>query len=95
MITEDEEALRSTLNGLLPGEGYVVDTANNGKEGSEKAMSLTFDLIGVGLRDRRNDANRRYAHLQIARSIGSQSKYPELILTVVKVGCQFAGSKNA
>jgi len=45
LLIEDEEALLSTLSLRLRGEGYVVDTANDGTEGFEKATSKPFDLI--------------------------------------------------
>jgi DNA-binding response OmpR family regulator len=45
LIVEDEQALRTTLSDRLRAEGYVVDTAEDGQEGANKAMSLPFDLI--------------------------------------------------
>lgn len=45
LLIEDEQALQSTLSVRLRGEGYVVDTARDGVEGFEKAMTLPFDLI--------------------------------------------------
>ena len=45
LIVEDEEALRMTLQDRLRSEGYVVDFAVDGEEGTEKATQLPFDLI--------------------------------------------------
>ena len=45
LLIEDEPGLRSTLSVRLRGEGYVVDTANDGAEGYEKATTQPFDLI--------------------------------------------------
>jgi two-component system alkaline phosphatase synthesis response regulator PhoP len=45
LIIEDEEALRSRLSCRLRGEGYLVDTANEGIDGFEKATGQPFDLI--------------------------------------------------
>ena len=45
LLIEDEQALQSTLSVRLRGEGYVVDTANDGTEGFEKATTQPFDLI--------------------------------------------------
>jgi two-component system alkaline phosphatase synthesis response regulator PhoP len=45
LVIEDEEALRSILSVRLSGEGYVVDTADDGIEGFEKATGRPFDLI--------------------------------------------------
>jgi len=45
LLIEDEPALQSTLGLRLRGEGYLVDTANDGTEGYEKATTAPFDLI--------------------------------------------------
>ena len=45
LIVEDEEALRMTLGDRLRSEGYVVDFAMDGEQGTEKATHLAFDLV--------------------------------------------------
>jgi two-component system alkaline phosphatase synthesis response regulator PhoP len=45
LIVEDEEALRMTLGDRLRSEGYVVDFASDGEQGTQKATQLPFDLI--------------------------------------------------
>jgi two-component system, OmpR family, alkaline phosphatase synthesis response regulator PhoP len=45
LIVEDEQALRQALGVRLRSEGYVVDTAEDGHVGLEKATNLPFDLI--------------------------------------------------
>lgn len=45
LIVEDEEALCITLGDRLRREGYQVDFAFDGLNGSEKAISSSFDLI--------------------------------------------------
>jgi two-component system, OmpR family, alkaline phosphatase synthesis response regulator PhoP len=45
LLVEDEEALRMTLRDRLQSEGYVVDMADDGEQGYEKATRLPFDLI--------------------------------------------------
>src|SRR5882762_9804494 len=45
LLVEDEQALRTALEVRLRAEGYVVDTAEDGEEGLEKATNLPFDLI--------------------------------------------------
>ncbi len=49
LLVEDEAALRATLGDRLRGEGYVVDTAVDGLEATEKATSQPFDLIILDL----------------------------------------------
>jgi two-component system alkaline phosphatase synthesis response regulator PhoP len=45
LLVEDEQALRTALEIRLRAEGYVVDTAEDGDEGLQKATNLPFDLI--------------------------------------------------
>ena len=45
LLVEDEQALRTALEVRLRAEGYVVDTADDGDEGLQKATNLPFDLI--------------------------------------------------
>jgi two-component system, OmpR family, alkaline phosphatase synthesis response regulator PhoP len=45
LLIEDEQSVQSTLGLRLRSEGYVVDTANDGTEGFEKATTSPFDLI--------------------------------------------------
>lgn len=45
LLVEDEEALCMTLKDRLQSEGYVVDVAQDGEKGYEKATRLPFDLI--------------------------------------------------
>src|SRR6201987_2134661 len=45
LVVEDEKALRPTLSDRLRSEGYVVETASDGREGFDKASSHPFDLI--------------------------------------------------
>ena len=45
LVIDDERAIRNTLKDILEFEGYTVDLAENGKQGLEKAMATTYDLI--------------------------------------------------
>src|SRR5215813_7418442 len=45
LLVEDEKALRTTLSDRLRSEGYVVETASDGREGFDKASNHPFDLI--------------------------------------------------
>lgn len=45
LLVEDEKALRSALALRLRSEGYVVDSAEDGQVGLDKATNLPFDLI--------------------------------------------------
>ncbi len=45
LIVEDEEAIRSGLIDVFVFHGYDVDSADNGPEGLEKALTGKFDLI--------------------------------------------------
>jgi two-component system, OmpR family, response regulator ArlR len=45
LLVEDEQALRSSIETRLRGEGCVVDAAVDGEEALRKATNLPFDLI--------------------------------------------------
>ncbi len=45
LIIDDERNIRNTLSEILEFEGYVTETAENGKVGLEKAISGNYDLI--------------------------------------------------
>ncbi len=45
LVVEDEEAIRSGLIDVFVFHGYGVDSADNGPEGLEKALTGKFDLI--------------------------------------------------
>ncbi len=45
LVVEDEEAIRSGLIDVFVFHGYAVDSADNGPEGLEKALTGKFDLI--------------------------------------------------
>ena len=45
LLVEDDKVLRTTLNDRLTGEGYIVDTAEDGVEGLEKVSVMPFDLL--------------------------------------------------
>jgi len=45
LLIEDEEILQSALSTRLRGHGYTVDTASNGIDGFDKAITKSFDLI--------------------------------------------------
>ena len=45
LVIEDDHALRSTVEGMLPEHGYVLAEADNGGAGLELARSALPDLI--------------------------------------------------
>ena len=45
LLVEDEEGLRITLQDRLSGEGYEVETAEDGRVGFDRAVAGGFDLI--------------------------------------------------
>lgn len=45
LIVDDEKNLRISLQGILEDEGYLVDSAESGEIGLEKAARETYDLI--------------------------------------------------
>ncbi len=45
LIIDDERAIRRSLKEILEYEGYEVHEAEHGKEGLEKALQTTYDLV--------------------------------------------------
>ena len=45
LVIDDERAIRNTLKEILEFEGYIVDVAENGRSGLERALTGTYDLI--------------------------------------------------
>ena len=45
LVIDDERAIRNTLKDILEFEGYIIELAENGKVGLEKALATTYDLI--------------------------------------------------
>lgn len=44
LVVDDNESIRKVLATILEGEGYVVDTAENGKEAIEKSNAKFYNL---------------------------------------------------
>ncbi len=77
LLIEDEQALLTTLRDRLRQEGYVVDTAEDGDEGFNKALDEPFDLIILDL------MLPRRSGLDVCRNLRSSGMAtPILILTV-------------
>ncbi|MBP5522474.1 MAG: sigma-54-dependent Fis family transcriptional regulator, partial [Bacteroidales bacterium] len=45
LIIDDERSIRNSLGEILSDEGYIVETAENGTEGLEKALKGHYDII--------------------------------------------------
>src|ERR1043165_3816362 len=45
LVVDDEEIIRNSISFILRKEGFTVTEAANGKEGYEKALAESFDII--------------------------------------------------
>lgn len=45
LVIDDDRAIRNALKDILEYEGYSIETAEDGKQGLDKALNGTFDLI--------------------------------------------------
>lgn len=45
LVIDDERAIRNTLKEILEFEGYIVEVAENGRIGLERALASAYDLI--------------------------------------------------
>lgn len=50
LVVDDDIGIRRTMQTILEGEGYVVDTARDGSEAIEKSDNAVFDLAVVDMR---------------------------------------------
>ncbi|MGA2971117.1 MAG: response regulator [Candidatus Bathyarchaeia archaeon] len=50
LVIDDEESIRMTVSMTLKHAGYVVDTAENGKQATEKAAANFYNLALIDIR---------------------------------------------
>ena len=50
LVVDDDEGIRRTLETILEDRGYVVDTAENGKEAIEKSNIKFYNLALIDIR---------------------------------------------
>ena len=50
LVIDDEEEIRNTLSEILSDEGYMVETAKNGKDALKNSKKTPFDLALVDIK---------------------------------------------
>jgi len=50
LVVDDDESIRKTLAAILEEEGYVVDTAENGKDAIKKSNQRFYNLALIDIR---------------------------------------------
>jgi DNA-binding NtrC family response regulator len=50
LVVDDDESIRKTIAAILENEGYIVDTAENGKEAIEKSNVNFYNLALIDIR---------------------------------------------
>jgi len=50
LVIDDDKSIRKTLATILEEEGYLVDTAENGKEAIEKSHTAFYNLALIDIR---------------------------------------------
>jgi len=50
LVIDDDESIRKTLATILEEKGYIVDTAENGKEAIEKSNNKFYNLALIDIR---------------------------------------------
>jgi len=50
LVIDDEESIRKSLAAVLEEKGYLVDTAENGKEAIEKSKTRHYNLALIDIR---------------------------------------------
>jgi DNA-binding response OmpR family regulator len=74
LIVDDEPDILSTYQTFFKKRGYVVETANNGKEGLEKIRNGDFDVAIVDLRMPEMDG------IEMIRQANAEEIDPEWII---------------
>lgn len=75
LLVEDEKPISDIIKFNLENEGYRVETAFDGKEGLEKAMSINFSLIILDV------MLPKIEGFQVCRKIREKSTVPIVMLT--------------
>lgn len=76
LLVEDDENLRKTLEKRLKGEGFIVESADNGEDGLYLGKEFEFDLaiIDLGL--------PKVSGMEVIQTLRDENKaYPILVLT--------------
>jgi DNA-binding NtrC family response regulator len=50
LVVDDDESIRKTISTILEEKGYIVDTAENGKEAIEKSNVRFYNLALIDIR---------------------------------------------
>jgi len=50
LVVDDDESIRKTIARILEDQGYIVDTAQNGKEAIEKSHAKFYNLALIDIR---------------------------------------------
>ena len=79
LVIDDERAIRNTFKEILEFEGYSVDTAENGKEGLEKAEREHYSLIYSDVKMPEMDGIEFLEKLQDAK--GGQESVPVVMIS--------------
>ncbi len=66
LIVEDDQFLREFYEELLQGEGYIVDTAEDGAIGLSKLQNGEFDLVLLDIMLPKKDGVQILRDLQVA-----------------------------
>ena len=77
LIIDDDEGIRDLLSFAVKKEGYRVETAEDGEEGLQKALSLRPDLLVLDL------MLPRYGGFELLRELqkGDSAKTPIIVVT--------------
>ena len=75
LVIDDDIELCELLNDYLSGEGFVIETVNNGKQGAEEALATEYDLVILDVMLPEMNG------FDVLRKIRESSKVPVIMLT--------------
>ena len=81
LIIDDERAIRNTLKEILEFEGYIIDVAENGRAGLDRALAGAYDLIFTDIKMPELDGLEFLSHYRAGMAEHNSEEAPVVVIT--------------
>ena len=81
LIIDDERAIRNTLKEILEFEGYIIDVAENGRTGLDRALAGAYDLIFTDIKMPELDGLEFLSHYRAGMAEHNSEEAPVVVIT--------------